>query len=264
MAKKTLPVKTVYYSSESDEFAVDNIKPRRIGEEYKYLRRGALYSLLRFILYRLIATPAAFLYCKLRLGHRVKRCADFRGGGGLRRSDGFMLFGNHTQQTADAFIPSLAVFPRDVYTVVHPNNVSMPVLGRLTPYLGAIPTPDSIKSAREFKRTIGARLSEGKCVCVYPEAHIWPFYTGIRHFSDSSVRLAVEFGVPAYTMTTVYKKRRRAMPRAVTYVDGPFLANPNLPMREAASELCERLYQQMCERAKESDCEYIRYEKKGD
>ncbi len=257
VTKKTLPIKTVYYESEEDEFAVDDIKTRRIGEDYKYLRQGASYSLLRFMLYRMIATPLGWGYCKLKLGHRVK-CSKLP-------DSGFMLFGNHTQQTADAFIPSLAVFPRDVYVVVHPNNVSMPVLGRITPYLGAIPTPDSIRSAMRFREAVRTRLAEGRCVCVYPEAHIWPYYTGIRYFSDSSVRLAVEFGAPAYTMTTVYKKRRRfSSPRAITYIDGPFLPKEGLPLREAAAELRDRLYEKMLERARESDCEYIRYLKKED
>ena len=64
-------------------------------------------------------------------------------------------------------------------------------------------------------------------------------------------------------MTTVYKRRRFfASPRAVTHIDGPFYPAPLLEGREAAAELCERLYRKMCERASESDCEYIRYIKK--
>ena len=257
MKNRQYPIKTVYYRSESDEFATDSITAKRIGDKYPYLRRGMGYRLARFLLYRLVATPLGWLYCKLKLGHRVLRQAKLPQGG-------FMLIGNHTQQTADALIPTLAVMPRSVYVIVHPNNVSMPFLGRLTPYLGAIPTPDSIGAARNFREAVNARLGEGHCVCVYPEAHIWPYYTGIRRFSDSSVRLAVEAGVPCYTMTTVYKKRPlRRSPRAITYIDGPFLPM-ELPFREAARELTERMYAQMCTRAKESDCEYIRYEKKED
>ncbi len=253
---KSYPIKTVYYESENDEFSSAVITPRKIDESYKYIRRAPLWQILRFISYRLIATPIAFVFCKIKLALKVKRrdiLSDTLG-------EGIFVFANHTQETADAFIPSLALFPRSVYAVVHPNNVSMPFLGKITPYLGAIPTPTTHRAVRNFENAIEKRLLEGAAVVIYPEAHIWPYYNKIRSFPPTSMTYPVRYNAPSYTMTTVYKKRNGGRPpRAETVLDGPFYPDMSLPARERAAALREVLYKAMCKRSLEGDCEYIRY-----
>ena len=253
------PIKTVYYNDElRDEFSDAVIEPKHIGGDWCYVDKSAKWRLSRFIAYRLIAFPIAFAYCKLALGHRVKN----RGVLKSVKGEGCFLFGNHTQQTGDAFIPSLVMCPKSVYVIVHPNNVSMPVLGKWTPYLGALPLPSDLAAARGFKNAIETRIKEGACVTVYPEAHIWPYYTGIRNFPADSFRYPAELDVPSFCMTTVYKKRRfHKKPRAVTYLDGPFYPDMSLPIRARAKELRDRVYDTMKSRAALCDCEYIRYEK---
>ncbi len=65
-------------------------------------------------------------------------------------NSGFYLYGNHTHFLADALIPTLVNHPRETAVIVHPNNVSMPVLGRITPYLGALPLPDDRGAMKHF------------------------------------------------------------------------------------------------------------------
>ena len=257
-----LPIKTVRYKDElGDEFSRAQITPKKIGNDYNYLPKNPFWRLGRFIAYRLIATPIAFLFTKIHLRHTVKNKRVLKSVG----KSGYFLFGNHTQEIGDAFIPHMAIFPKSAYTVVHPNNVSMPVLGRFTPALGALPLPDSIKGLRAFSNAIEKRLLEGNAIVVYPEAHIWPYCTWIRSFPSTAMKYPVDFNEASFTMTTVYKKRKsNPRPRAVTYVDGPFYPNMNLPPRERAKELRDRLYAQMVERSKESDCEYIRYVKESE
>ena len=45
------------------------------------------------------------------------------------------MYGNHTNAVADALIPTMVSHPADTYVIVHPNNVSMPIFGKVTPYL---------------------------------------------------------------------------------------------------------------------------------
>ena len=253
------PIKTVRYTDElKDEFADDSIVPKHIGGDWQYINNSFGWRLGRFIAYRLIAHPIAYAYCKLSLGHRVKNRKVLK----AVRKTGCFLFGNHTQQTGDAFIPSMVMCPKSVFVIVHPNNVSMPYLGRWTPYLGALPLPSDMAAARNFKSAVETRIGEGACVTVYPEAHIWPYYTGIRNFPADSMRYPAELGVPSFCMTTVYKKRRFVKkPRAVTYVDGPFYPDGSLPIRSRAKALRDEIYETMLARSAESDCEYIRYEK---
>ena len=46
------------------------------------------------------------------------------------------------------------------------------------------------------------------------------------------------------------------------YVDGPFYPDMELPLKERQKKLRDQVYDAMCERAKLSDCDYIRYVKK--
>ena len=128
--QKTNPVKTVYYTDErNDEFADDNIVAKKIDESYVYVDERLRWKLLHFISYRLIAMPIAFLYCKIVLHSTFRNRAVLK----QVRGKGCFVYGNHTQQIGDPFIPNLALFPKSVYVIVHPNNVSMPVLGGSRP-----------------------------------------------------------------------------------------------------------------------------------
>ncbi len=258
MPKKTqYPIKTVYYTNEfTDEFSEAQIKARTVDDRYPFLSRCPLWPIGRFIAYRLFATPLAFLYTKLFLGHRTKGRRALH----AVKGRGYFVFANHTQPTGDAFMPHMSLFPKSAYTVVHPANISMPVLGHLTPFLGAIPTPSGHRGLREFRNAIEKRILQGHAVIIYPEAHIWPYYTGIRPFPATSMSFPVTLDEASFTMTTTYKKRRFfKKPRAISYIDGPFYPNTTLPPRERTAELRERIYRTMTERAALSDCEYIRY-----
>ena len=258
--RKALPIKTVYYTDErNDEFAGDNITPKVIDENYIYIDSSFRWRVCRFISYRLIAMPIAFCYCKIALHSTFKNRELLKS----VKDTGCFVYANHTQQIGDPFLPNLMLFPRSVYMIVHPNNVSMPVLGRITPYLGALPLPANLKAMRSFKDAIRIRIEQKNIIMVYPEAHIWPYYTGIRNFPATSMKYPVELGVPSFAMTPTYRKRRfGSKPRTVTYLDGPFYPNENLPPRARAQALRDQIYEAMVERSRESDCEYIRYVKK--
>lgn len=264
MRRKQLPRKTVYYTNEeTDEFSSVEITPKRIDENWRYLRRGVGWSVKRFLSYRLLAPPTAYAFCRIKLRWQVKNKRVLKEVQGKKQ--GYFLYGNHTQQTADAFIPSLAVYPKSVYVIVHANNVSMPVLGRVNAYMGALPLPDTLKAAQNFREAVRTRYEEGNVVMIYPEAHIWPYYTGIRNFSAASFRYPAELNAPCFCMTTVYEKRKRGKrPRAVTYLDGPFYPDPSLPRKERAQALRDAVYETMKARSALGDCEYIRYERKAE
>lgn len=256
--KQKVPIKTVYYTdARNDEFSSAQITPRKIDESYRYVDERPVWKLGRFLCYRMIAMPLGFLYCKLGLHWSVKNRSV------LRKREGCFVYGNHTQQVGDAFIPTLAMFPQSVYVIVHPNNVSMPVLGKVTPLLGALPLPSNLKAMRHFKDAIQTRISGGNAVMIYPEAHIWPYYTGIRDFPSTSMKYPVELDAPSYAMTTTYHKRRFGKkPALVTWLDGPFYPDPSLPPRARAQALRDQIYEAMNSRAQQSDYEYIRYIRK--
>ena len=263
MKEKKIPIKTIYYTDEKhDEFSSAIIIPKKIDGRWNYLRQGIGWGVKRWFFYRICGTPIAYLYCKLAFGWQVKNRAVLRS---INKKHGFFIYGNHTQAVGDAFFPSLAVFPKSVYTIVHSNNVSMSVLGKINVYLGALPLPDTLQAAKNFKKAVNVRFQKGNAVMIYPEAHIWPYYTGVRNFPAASFRYPVENNAPCFALTNVYKKRKiRQKPRIVTYLDGPFYAEKSLPLKERMQQLREKIYAKMLERSKESDCEYVRYLRKGE
>lgn len=252
----------IYYRDElNDEFSVAQITPRRIDGSYRYDHSSAWKKFTHFFWYRIVATPIAFLYTKLAFHHRVENREVLKKFG----KQAYFLYGNHTQDIADALIPNLLYVPQETCVIVHPNNVSMPILGRITPSLGALPLPDDREAYRNFMATIEKRVAQNKKIVIYPEAHIWPYYTGIRPFPDTSFSYPIKYGTPVFCFTNTYQKRRWSKkPRIVTYVDGPFYPNENVPPRARRTELRDRVHACMCERAKHSTVVKIQYIKKDE
>ena len=249
-----------YYRDElGDEFSRARIQARRIDEHYRYPTDSIGTRLLHFFCYRVIAAPIALFYTQWKFRHRIV------GGERLQPylQTGYFLYGNHTQEIGDALIPPMLQKRKDTYAIVHPNNVSIPLLGHVTPFLGALPLPDDHAAYRNFITTLENRLRAGNAIVIYPEAHIWPYYTGIRPFGDASFYYPVRFDVPAFCFTNTYKRQGdRKTPQLVTYVDGPFFPDKSLSPRLCRRDLRDRIHACMTERAKESDMVMIEYIKK--
>ncbi|MBE6703545.1 MAG: hypothetical protein E7585_09100 [Ruminococcaceae bacterium] len=262
MAKKEKAVKAkepsvIYYQDElTDEFSTAQITPKVIDGNYRYDRSKGIHGLLRFFWYGLIAPLPAFLYRKLKFRHKILGREKLK----KHKKEAIFLFGNHTQPIGDAVIPSFIRYP--AYIIVHPNNVSMPCLGRINPYLGALPLPDDMGAAKNFVATIKKKVEKKRAIFIYPEAHIWPYYTGIRPFGAESFQYPVKYGTPVYAFTNTYQKRRFShKPRILTYIDGPFYPDTALPPRARREQLRNEVYNAMTERSKLSDCVVIEYKK---
>ena len=253
--------KRVYFTDElNDEFSRAKIKSKVIDGSYDYFLSSKKSRLCRFIFHRLIATPFAFLYAKLRFGRKIVGKEKIK----KYRRVGYFFYGNHTHGILDAFNPGTLIFPKDGYTVVHPANVSMPILGRITPYLGALPLPDDMAAHRSFMATINKRIAEGQCVIIYPEAHIWPYHTGIRNFPDTSFFYPARLNAPVFCFTNTYHKRFPFGVKTVTYIDGPFFPDESLNLRERAKKLRDQVHSAMTKRAAESTLTRIEYVRKED
>ena len=252
--------KIIYYEDErNDEFSTAVIQPRKIDGDYVYDRRGPFRAVSRFFWYRVVATPCAFLYVKLSLHQRTVGKEKLR----PFLKQGIYLYGNHTQAVGDPFTPNVFCFPKRVSFIVHPNNVSMPVLGRINPSLGAIPLPDTRDAYKNFVACVNGRIEKGHAVVIYPEAHIWPYYTKIRDFPDASFGYPVKSDTPVFCFVNTYQRRGRSKkPRTVTYIDGPFYPDNSLPVKQRRKKLRDEVYQTMCRRAENSDMEVIRYIRK--
>ncbi len=251
--------KTIYYSDlKNDDFANTVFEPKPLPENYPFAVDNPLWRIAEFLLYRLIATPLVWLIAKIGFGLKIRNRRTLR----KLRGTGYYLYGNHTQGMMDAYTPTLVSFPKAAHIVVSPQTVSIPVVGGIVRLLGAIPVPGNAKGMRAFTKALSMRTKQKRAVTVYPEAHIWPWFTGIRPFPNGSFAYPVKDGVPAVAFVTTYRKRRllRKLPPLLTVtVSEPFYPDLSVSERTAKQKLRDEIYDFMLGEASRPD-NYAYYE----
>lgn len=256
---KTSAPKVRWYTDETEDFAGGSKAPYAVPPDYVFIHRSLLWRAAAFIVYRLIMTPVAFIYCHLWLRLRLVDRRTQK----PARGQGCFFYANHTLLIGDAFVPSLAWFPKRVYVVVSPANLAVKGTRHFLQMSGALPIPENLTAFRHFRQAVTERIREGHGVAVYPEAHVWPYYTGIRPFSSRSFCFPAESGAPVYVSTSTFQKRRFGKrPRVTVYLDGPFYADPALSRREAEKELRDRVCAVLCDRSRNSTYCAVEYKKK--
>ena len=257
--------KIVYYEDAlRDDFADDGLEAKPVPADFPFVRRGPLWLLWESFLYWGVAAPVIRLIGYVGYGLKIKN----RGVLGRLRGTGYFLYGNHTQTMMDAFTPSIAAFPRHVHIITGSEAVSTPFLQCLVQALGGIPLPGTIGGFRPFAEALHLRITQKRVVTVYPEAHIWPWYTGIRPFPDGSFVYPLRENVPVVAFVTTYRRRRlfRNLPPCLTVtLSEPFYPDPALPPREAKKKLRDEVYEFMCRTAADPDnYAYREYRRKPD
>lgn len=251
----------IYYTDElTDDFSGSNVKPTRIGSKYKYISKNPIHKFFSFVVYRIIATPIAFMYrwCKGIKIVNKQVLKKFKG-------KGYFIYANHTNRFSDVLTPHTITFPTKIYTVVASENMNIPIIGKATKMLGALPLSTSLEGTRNFINAMEKRLVQGNPVLIYPEAHIWPYYTGIRPYKSTAFRYPVKFQDASFCFTTTYQKvGNRKKPKMIIYVDGPFYPNRELDAKERQEDLRNRIYDCMVERSKNSNFNYYTYVKRGE
>ena len=127
--------------------------------------------------------------------------------------------------------------------------------------LGAIPVPDNKKAMKNFLEIIKKRVDKGQSITIYPEAHIWPYYTKIRPFKTVSFKYPIQFEKPAFCITNTYQSygKNNKKIKIVSYIDGPFFPDEGLNIKEKQQNLRDKIYNCMEKRSKNSNIEYIKY-----
>lgn len=256
--------KIIYYKDElNEEFSTAKILPRKIDENYKYIHKSVIWNAIAFLLQNVLSVPIKFLYAKIKF--KIKYVGKEK----LKpyKKQGYFIYGNHTQIFADTFITSNTNYPKKNFFIVNPENVSMKFLGNVVEMLGAIPIPGNKEAMKNFLEVIEKRIKDGNSVTIFPEAHIWPYYTKIRPFKTVSFKYPVQLNVPTFSVTNTYQTygKNNDKVRIVTYVDGPFFSDDGCKtMKEKQQNLRDKVYKKMVERSQNSNIEVIKYVKKED
>ncbi|MCD7729560.1 MAG: hypothetical protein LUI60_06585 [Clostridia bacterium] len=248
--------KTYYYTDElNDDFAGTHIEAKTLPADYEFIPKTKRWKVFRFALYKLFVTPVIKLVVLLS-STKVKNKKVTK----PYKKQGAYIYGNHTSYVTDAFLPTEIAFPRTADVVVSPDAVSIKHLGKIVKGCGGVAVPSDISGLKRFTSDIEWAVQNKHWVAIYPEAHIWPYYTGIRPFGSASFKYPAKSGAPVFAYTTVYKKKLFfKKPKKVVYVDGPFFADESLPLKVRTQKLRDEVYNAMCERAKLTTREYVSY-----
>lgn len=253
--------KVIYYCDElNDDFANTNIIQKPLGENFKYIHTNLIWKIASFFLYYIIALPIAYATNKFFNHNKVVNKKLLK----PYKKTGYFIYANHTQHINDAFCNPTIAFPKKNYVICSPDAFSIPGIKNVVQMLGAIPLPSSLHEYRDYLNWLDEVIKKNNVITIYPEAHIWPYYTKIRPFKSNSFKYPIKKSVPVFSITHCYQKRRfSSKPKIVSYIDGPFYPNSNLSLNEQSDELRNKVYNAMCERSQyHSTYEYIKYVKK--
>ena len=261
MKKASQKKQKIYYYSDmlNDEMIGGSGKEVKVDRNFKFISKNPIWKAFSFLVYRLILTPFAFLHCKLKFGFKIIGKEKLK----KHKKDGYFVYSNHVLAGGDAFFPSIVNFPKKPYIVVNAKNLKTLGSQNLIMMLGAIPVPSGFDGMVEFKKAIRKRFEEKAIIQIYPEAHLWPYYTGIRPFLSTSFKFPAEMNAPVYCSTTTFRKRKHfKTPKVEIFIDGPFYSDHNLSVKENQQKLRDEVYGAMIERSKNTNCEVIKYEQR--
>ena len=252
--------KVLYYEDElKDDFSKVKFNSKPLEDTYQYIPTNIFRRMIDFILFKCLATPFGYIYSKVVWHEKYinkKVLKPYHG-------TGYFIYANHTRIAGDAFTPGVVCFPNKDYIITNNDSASNPFVRFFTKSLGALPLPSSLKGFKSFHTALKQRVDEGHPIVIYPEAHIWPYYTKIRPFTDSSFHYPVEMNKPVFTFTVTYQKRKYSKrPKTTIYVDGPFFMKEELTRKENQKYLRDCAYNTMVERSKNSTYEYVQFIKK--
>lgn len=252
--------KEIYYSDlKHDDFAGTNIETKTVDASYRYLH-GKLWTAVSHVVYYGIAFPLVWFFCCGLLGIRIVNRKAVRK---IPAGQSFFLYGNHTH-FSDAMLGSIVAFPKRAEVISGPDAVSIRGIAWLVAMLGGLPIPSSRKGMERFMEAIETHSTHGRCITIFPEAHIWRYFTGIRPLDPVSFRYPVRLDRPVIAMCLTYQKRKGLFkntlwPKRVLYVSDPILPRTDLPPKEAQRRLRDAVQEFLERSAVHSDCERIRY-----
>lgn len=252
-------MKTVYYTSLSDDFVETKNQSKSVPEGYQFIKKNPfakLAGIILFLFFKLIAKLYAIfvLHLNIKGKNKLKKY--------VKSKQGYYIYANHTLTYGDVYNPAL-YNPVHPYYICDSSNLGIPILGPILPFVGALPIPESIRDKKRLFDAISTRTKQGKAIVIYPEAHLWPYYTGIRPFETTSFNFPVRDNLPIFTATTTFQPRKHhKKPRVTIYIDGPFYAPEDLSKHEKIQFLHDQAISSMQKNSKKSTVKYITYEKR--
>lgn len=235
--KKT---KTIYWKDEAhDDFDEVGLKRPPVPEGYKYKRTNPFNNFFSGILYHGIAKPVLGLYCLFK-GIKVVGKKNIKKLGG----NGAFIYANHVAITDVFKYQSYVFFWRKRVNIIgYSDSLSMPVVKHLTRALGylPLPLPGDLKNMVALVDSMKYYIEKKQYVLIFPEAHIWPYYTKVRNFHSGSFNYPAKLEAPVLPIVTTWRKSRISKkPKQTIYILEPIFPNPEKSQAENKRYLYEK------------------------
>lgn len=251
--------KVYYYHSFNDDFITSNQQDFKLPANYKWMHNSKIYAAgARFLDW--VIKIIALIYCRCIMRIKFVNTSLLKN----NTDHGYFIYANHTQPQADAFIPFQLNLFKSTSIIVSPANLGIPIIGRLLPMAGATPIPSNLHQMKDFISAINYQIADKKQVVIYPEAHVWPYYTDIRPLPLSAFHYPVNQHSSSYCMTTTYQRPKRSggRPQITIYLDGPFKPKQALSPKQQQIDLRNQIFNQMKKRSSYSNYQAIQYERR--
>ena len=257
--------RVIYYHDElNDDFAGNNIKTRKIPNNFPYSDNSFLFRVNSWLLRYLFAIPILWFMNTFVFRPKVKNKKLLK----QLKKKGYFIYSNHVLPFDPIILPIKTHARRKIIIVAGPDLFSINSFATwLVRHFGAIPIPNQdAEMCENYCECISSNIKKGHRVLIFPEAHIWPYYNKIRNFKSASFRYPVSEEAPVVVATTTFKQRKgNKKPKPIIYLDGPFYPDKSLSTRDQIKELRDKVYETMKWRAgQEDNFEYIKYIKKED
>ena len=252
--------KTIYWSDElNDDFnKLEHVKDNPdLKKNYKYIHKDPLRRMWDALLYYAIAKPIMGSFCLLH-GIRYKNKRNLK----RLHGKGAFIYSNHTA-ISDVFKFQSMIFHHKRVNIVGLSNASsIPVASFIVKSFGYLPIGNDTDNLIKLKEACEFYVKKRKqFVLIYPEAHIWPYYTKIRDFKNVSFYYPAQCLCPVVPAVTIWRKVWYSKkPRQTVVFGKPIFPDPSLNAIENRDLLAEECKNQMKHIAKSyPQVEYIKY-----
>lgn len=260
--KKT---KTIYWSDENnDDFDEVGLKRPPVPKGYHYKRTNPINNFFSDWFYFGFAIPLIHIGM---LVHGIK----VKGRENLKevRHKGVFIYSNHVALSDVTKFQTRVFRFRRVNILGYSDTLSMPVVRNLCRALGYLPLPlkgdlDNMIALNEAYRFY--IQDKKQAVLIFPEAHIWPYYTKIRTFRAGSFNYPATLKAPILPVVTTWRKVWYSKkPKQTLYILPAIYPKEEYTQAENKQYLYDECLKAMKEKSEAiKQYEYIKYIKKDE
>lgn len=237
-----------YTSDKSQDFSDVKVNPGKLEKDYVFVHTNIFYRFFACILYN-IAIPILFVFEKFIHHTKVVNKQVIN----KLKDTGFFIYSNHTT-ISDGYQmqASVLIFKKKGYIVsLQDTFVTNRFFKTLLSMVGGIPIPSDLHNARNFLKCLKYRLEQKHVIIIFPEATIWPYYTGQRPSKPGSFKYPRTYDVPTIFSCTTFRKpkglfKKFKKPRIVIYLSEPIYPIRSNTEKEDEARL-RKLYEEFIE-----------------